>query len=231
MKQYIYILLIAFILPYSTIVAQENNNETFKIGIALVPQYAITNTMRLDVDITLKNKNVITLSPMFSYARHSSLLFSYDDDYYYYDDDYYYDSNEPENISLTGGGLKATFRHFFGSFDQNRGPYIGGGLHYRYSYVEYEIDDWVDFIDENGDYITYSTVTKNDNFNQFGADFIIGYQFSLAEHLYGDIYGGWGIRLSDFDEKQSDSNWDDSIYDVAYAGYLPLIGLRIGIFL
>ena len=52
-------------------------------GIAILPQYAIASTMRLDFDIALKKTNVLTLSPMFSFARNSSLLFPNNSNNYY----------------------------------------------------------------------------------------------------------------------------------------------------
>ncbi len=207
--------------------AQEK--EQFKFGVAAVPQYAFASTMRVDFDITVKHKNVITIAPMFSLARHSSLLFlednySYDYAYDYYDDDY------PKDVSLIGGGLKVTWRHFFGDFHRNTGLYAGVGLHYRYSHVEYTVNSWME-IEKNGNqYITYGSAAKEDNFNQGGFDFICGYQMYFFDNLYGDLFGGWGFRISDYNEKGSNNHWGETIFDFAYSGYTPLIGLRLGVF-
>lgn len=224
MKKLIYILLFAFLLP-SALLAQEEEARFYDFGVAIVPQYAFASTMRFDFDFTIKNNNVVTVAPMFSFARHSSLLFPGQDDSYYYE----YEENYPQDIALTGGGLKVTLRHFFGDFNMNTGIYLGGGLHYRYSHVEYKVEDFINTTVDGDAYISYGLVDKEENFNQVGVDFIFGYQMSFFDNMYGDLFAGWGFRMSDSDDA-SDDYWSETVFDIAYSGYTPLAGIRLGIF-
>ena len=228
MKLLLYILLLSSFAHPAKLCAQDKNKEAtnFDFGLAIMPQYAFANTMRLDLDMTLKNKNVLTISTMFSFARHSSSFFSNDDDYY----DYYYDDEHPQNIALTGAGLKLTLRHFFGDFNNNSGLYLGGGLHYRYSHVEYKVADWAELTEDGNNYLSYGLTEKEENFNQFGIDFILGYQMYLTDNIYGDIFGGWGLRISDFSDGKNEDYWSETVFDLAYSGYIPLLGFRLGIF-
>lgn len=206
---------------------QETEEKVFDFGVAIVPQYAFASTMRLDFDITLDHNNTLTVSPLFSFARNSSLLFSGGYSSY----DYYYEDNQyPQDISLTGGGMKLMWRHFFGNFHQNTGVYMGVGMHYRYSFVKYSVQDWISYTEDDVEYQTYGNLYKDDQFNQLGVDFILGYQLYLTDHIYGDVYAGWGFRISDYDEDESDEFWGETVFDLAYSGYTPLLGLRLGIF-
>ncbi len=223
--------LLLFILLYSSSVLltaqnDSSNVDSYKLGVAIMPQYAIVGTMRLDVDITLKKHNVLTISPMFSFARNSSLLMTSSYDSY---DSYYQTDNYPENISLTGGGMKVTLRHFFGDFYLNSGFYAGAGLHYRYSHVDYTKAGWEPITEDGYDYLVYGDVDLKHDFNQGGLDVIFGYQLYLVDNIYGDIFAGWGFRLSDFDEKPNDDDWNETIFDFGYSGYTPLFGMRIGV--
>ena len=184
--------------------------------------------MRIDVDITLKNNNVLTLSPMFSFARNASLIFSNSSDSY---DSYYYSETYPKNIALTGGGLKVQVRHFFGDFNHNTGLYAGAGLHYKYSHVSYNKEDWVDYTEDGFNYIRYGDQRFENTFNQGGLDVIFGYQMYLLDNIYGDFFAGWGFRLSDYKNTlNEDHYWGETIFDLGYSGYIPLMGLRFGVF-
>lgn len=228
MKRIIFLALL--LIPMGKILASDADTtmtKQYKVGVAIVPQYAITGTMRMDIDITLKNNNVLTLSPMFSFARNSSLLFANSGSAY---DSYYYDDVYPQNIALTGGGLKVKIRHFFGDFNRNSGLYAGGGLHYRYSHVSYTQEDWVGYVEDGFNYMAYGDDKLKKSFNQGGLDVIFGYQLYLLDNIYGDFFAGWGFRLSDYDEVTGEDNyWSETIFDLGYSGYTPLMGLRIGV--
>lgn len=221
------IILLSCFSPSRQLIAQEEEKEptTFNFGIAIVPQYAFASTMRFDFDFTLKNNNVITVAPMFSFARHSSLLFSSQNDSY----DYYNHKNYPQDIALTGGGLKLTLRHFFGDFKQNSGLYLGGGLHYRYSHVTYKMEGWQNSTIDGDDYMTYGYADEEEDFNQVGVDFLLGYQMYLRDNIYGDFFAGWGFRMSDSND-ENDNYWSETVFDIGYSGYTPLAGIRLGIF-
>lgn len=167
---------------------------------------------------------------MFSFARNSSLLFSDNsNNYSYYDSEY--EENYPQNISLTGIGFKAMYRHFFGTFENNTGPYAGIGGHYRFSHVEYETQDWVSGSLDGIPTIRRGMRDSEQDIHQGGLDILFGYQLYLVDNLFLDLYGGWGFRLSDFDSDDDDDNyWGETIFDIGYSGYTPLLGMRLGLF-
>lgn len=203
-------------------------NVHYEWGIATVPQYAIASTVRIDFDKTLRNNNVLTIAPMFSYAQNSSLLFNSNSDSY----SAYYDSEYPEDVTLIGGGGKLNFRHFFGRFHRNTGLYLGAGLHYRFSHIEYSERAWAQETVDDADYYHYKMVDKEQNFNQVGFDCMIGYQVHLLDKIFLDVFTGWGLRISDHDAESGETDyWGETIYDIAYSGYTPLWGLRLGVFL
>lgn len=203
-------------------------NEALAWGIFILPQYAASKSMRVDFDKVLNNNSVITLSPMFSFARNSSLLFGNSDDSYgYYDEDF----TEPQDISITGGGVKFMIRHFFGDFKKNSGLYFGGGVHYKYSHIEYDQKTWVEQTSNGDNYIHYEDARLEQKIHQFGFDVILGYQLYMVDNIFIDVYGGWGLRLSNYDEYNTNIDyWGETIFDAGYKGYLPLLGLRLGLY-
>lgn len=126
---------------------------------------------------------------------------------YYMDDSYMYD---PESTSYTGVGGFLNFRYF----PADKGMYAGMGLNYRYLDTEYSYYN--------------DGVVQQATFNTTGFDIIFGYQFRLVEQLFMDLYLGWGFRYSIQDSNEEDKYWSDAFLDLAYSGFLPVAGLRLG---
>jgi len=127
--------------------------------------------------------------------------------FYYMDNSYMW---EPESTSFVGVGAAANLRYF----PTGKGVYALCGLNYR-------------FLD--ADYVKYGQTEENEaKFNTSGFDVAFGYQFFLVEQLFMDMYLGWGFRYSTQATVEEDVYWSDMILDLAYSGFLPVAGVRIG---
>ncbi len=213
-------LIFASLLMVASLVNAENITEIFKkeeapkFGIAIVPQYAIMSGMRMDADILLGEKQYLTLAPQLYYSN-SSYMYSYDE------------------TSFVGGGLKLTYRYFPGKKAKGDGGYLGLGLDYKYMDFKYDTYSYYDYTEDGVEYSTVTDKEGNKIFNQAGFDITLGYQLKVTPEFYLDFYAGWGFRLSDFDPDSDDDEeeWGYGILDPGYSGFIPMAGVRIGLFL
>lgn len=212
MKKFIILALLVGFTLAST--AQEKKSMTGDFAIALVPQYAIYNGIRLDFDFKIKPNQVLTLAPMFNYAYKSEIYY-------------------PDATNYTGGGLKVNYRYFPQSSGTPVGGYLGMGLHYKYTSVEYSSFDYYNYEEDGLTYQSYGEMDKEESFHQGGYDLLVGYQWIFDDLLIMDLYCGWGFRASGFDPDKAgnDSFWAETIFDPAYSGFTPLLGFRVGLFL
>lgn len=126
---------------------------------------------------------------------------------------YYVDNTsmwDAEYTSYTGVGVLANYRYF----PSSEGIYAGLGLNYRHLNTDYTV--WNEDIE------------RSTKFNTYGFDLTFGYQFILVDQLFMDLYLGWGFRYSTEEIEDEDINWNDAILDLAYSGFLPVAGLRLG---
>lgn len=115
----------------------------------------------------------------------------------------------PDYISYVGVGLGLNYRYY----PSGKGIYTSFGFNYKLL---------------NADYNDYSEVSKDAVFNTYGFDVTLGYQIVIADHLVINPYFGWGFRYSTEDSSESSEYWGNSILSLAYSGFLPVAGLRIG---
>ncbi len=182
------------------------------VGIALVPQYAIMGGMRIDADVRVNERHYLTIAPQLYYSKESYMY-------------------PPDETSFSGGGLKLTYRYFPAKKAKGEGGYLGFGLDYKYMSFNYDDYYYYSFVEED---VEYSSVTYGENhksFNQGGFDILIGYQFKFSSQFYLDFYTGWGFRLSNYTQDDDDYSWGSDILDPGYSGFVPMAGIRIGIFL
>lgn len=184
----------------------------WKFSIGIVPQYAAISGMRLDFDIKLNDRQYLTLAPQMYYNENYQLFY-------------------PDETDMKGVGLNLNYRYIFSKGMRPDGAYLGFGLIYKYYDLTYWGDEWVEYTELGSIYSTLEEMEINKKINQFGYDLLIGYEGTMDRFFY-DLYIGWGFRLSDFDESESDDDfWSETIFDPGYSGFLPLIGFRAGIFL
>ncbi len=143
----------------------------------------------------------------FDYQLNSKAWLTVAPAFYYTDNSYMW---EPDNTSYTGVGAFVNYRYF----PSGKGVYALAGLNYRYL---------------NTKYSKYDDVSElKAKFNTFGFDIAVGYQFLLVEQLFLDMYLGWGFRYSLDGSDEEESYWSDAFLDLAYSGFLPVAGVRVG---
>lgn len=143
----------------------------------------------------------------FDYQLNSKAWLTVAPAFYYTDNSYMW---EPDNTSYTGVGAFVNYRYF----PSGKGVYALTGLNYRYL---------------NTKYSKYDDVSElKAKFNTFGFDIAVGYQFLLVEQIFLDMYLGWGFRYSLDGSDEEESYWSDAFLDLAYSGFLPVAGVRVG---
>lgn len=216
MKTFITCLLI--LIAYTSAFAQTEDNVLmpedmeYRFGIGFVPQYAIVSGMRLDFDFKVARNQYLTLAPQLYYNKNYTMWY-------------------PDETDMKGVGANLNYRYLFTRKESPDGPYLGFGLVYKYFDVSYFGDVWYDYI-ENGNVVQRQEFDEiNREFNQGGYDLLIGYE-GTYERFFFDVYVGWGFRLSDFDDSDTEDDfWGETIFDPGYSGFLPTIGFRAGLFI
>lgn len=184
---------------------------TGKYCIAFMPQYAISQGMRIDFDFRIAEHQYITIGPQWYYAK---------------DSERYYQ----ENVDMTGAGLTLNYRYFFSKSKLPSGPYFGFGLHYKYLDLSYEDFNWVSYTEYSNTFSHQEYGTQELMINQGGYDLLMGYQIAFNRFLM-DFYIGWAFRLSDYDSDTYGNDWNETIFEPGYEGFLPTAGFRLGILL
>lgn len=212
MKHYISYLFLLFTL--SVFSQESENKDRGSVAVAMVPQYAIMGGMRIDGDFQIKEKQYLTLGPQLYYSNNSILY-------------------PPSETDFKGFGLKATYRYFPGEKAKPQGGYIAFGLDYKYLNTTYNSYDYYSYYEDDLSYLTVGDELKNSKFNQAGFDMLVGYQFIIGRDFLLDLYLGWGFRISDFDPNKEGNNdeWASDILDPGYSGFVPVVGVRVGILL
>ena len=206
------ILLILPISLFSQTEAPQPELRNFSLGI--VPQYAIINGIRFDMDFKLKNKpnQSIVVAPQLYISTREKLFWNYN--------------------SMMGVGLELQHKIYLNKEYQSEGIYFAYGPTFNMSSVK---DDGLvvqEFIDNGGNYIGLVNEEISTNIYKLGGNFILGVQLVVSDYLYIDPYVGIGIRFS-FDNKTSGLHtyYDDWWADMGYSGTLMVGGIRIGVFL
>jgi hypothetical protein len=137
----------------------------------------------------------------------------------------HYVQNNSHYQTHWGLGTVATYRWFVG---RESPVYIGGGLQFTHHLLENSAYDDL----SQADMQLYKT-----NITQFGINAIIGNYMRFYEHIYGDIYGGVGYRLSQNNSTDGKPHAfrngpiNNRIFDLGYEGWMLVIGIRVGIML
>jgi len=202
-----------------TITAQENNsNKTISF---IVPQYIITNGIRVDIDVRKPDsKSWWVISP------------------YYYDDDSKHRILNPEDNSgfdphryesMYGVGLgiarKIFLRH------GTKGFYAMAGVSYKYFNIRGDNEAYVEYREDDGlNYIEVQQLSYTVNINSYNGYATIGYQINPFSKFYIDFYLGFGLRYSTHESPQNViTKYNRGNIDYGYSGTHPVVGGRLGI--
>ncbi len=218
-----HMLLLLGILMFSPLSAQNNilgvDDDILKVnesiggdfGIALMPQYAITQGMRIDFDFKIANHQYITIGPQWYYAKDSQRFYR-------------------NKVDMSGAGINVNYRYFFSESRLPSGPYVGFGLHYKFMNLNYDDYNWISYTESGNTFYRDEYGTRELNVQQGGYDILMGYQIAFNRFLM-DFYIGWAFRVSDYDSEEYGSDWNETIFEPGYEGFLPTGGIRIGFFL
>lgn len=192
-------------------VLKVDESITGNLSIAFVPQYAISQGMRVDFDFKIANHQYLTFGPQWYYAKDSQRFYQ-------------------DNVDMKGAGINVNYRYFFSDNRLPSGPYFGFGLHYKYMDLRYETVYWNNYM-ENGNLFAHQEYGPQElSIHQGGYDLLMGYQFAFNRFLM-DFYLGWAFRLSDYDSDTFGNDWNETIFEPGYEGFLPTAGFRFGFLL
>lgn len=186
-----------------------------KMSIGIVPQYAITNGTRIDLDFKLPGKNQwLVVAPQLYLVTKNSTL---------------WDFNE-----MTGVGIDLQHRFYFGQSQSHepKGLWIAYGPVIQYRSVTDEGLDSYSFREEEVNYIGLGKKEMQTGIWKTGGNLLFGYQALASRLFYFDFYLGTGIRLS-FDNRHSGLHgiYNEWWGDLGYSGTLLVGGFRFGILL
>jgi hypothetical protein len=206
----ILILFTGFIINNTNISAQEKTSQYMIMG---VPQYIIDNGIRIDIDMqTSDTRNWWVFAPQ-----------------------YYIDLNGDHFIrthskQMHGIGLLVYRKAFLSKKYTNKGFYLSVGLGYQYFDLLNNDGYWTNF---NDDGLNYYQLSKSDThvyINKVLTDGIIGYQFELIDHLYSDIFIGFGLRYSINEQLNGTyTKYNSNVFDYGYTGTTFIVGMRFGV--
>ncbi len=182
-----------------------------KTGIGVVPQYAIMNGFRTDIDIRLnKPGQWLVFGPQFYINTGNSDLWSYEE--------------------LSGFGIDLSHRIYMKSKTQPKGPYLAYGPVLQYfSIRDNGLVSYV-FEESGSEYIGLHDDLIHTNIFKFGGNLMIGLQALISDVFYIDTYLGTGIRFSYDDRvKGLHGYYNDGWLDLGYSGTLIVGGVRFGV--
>jgi len=204
----------AFLLFFPLFITAQNTTEekperkNFAIG--LVPFYAISNGMRVDLDIRLNDKNQwLVLAPQVYVSNNSNFNWDYN--------------------SMSGVGIELQHKIFIDRNIKKVNPYFSYGPVFNYFSVKDDGLTAQNYEDEGGNYIQLTESEMTTNIYKIGGNVIFGLQ-CLIDNFYIDFYAGTGMRFS-YDNKTSGlhSYYNDWWGDMGYSGTLMVGGFRFGV--
>lgn len=206
------ILLLLVFLPASLFSQEiEHKKDYHQLSIGIVPQYAISNGIRFDIDLQLSKSNQsLVIAPQIYISTRDGALWNYN--------------------SMIGSGLEIQHRIYLKSNNSAEGAYFGYGPVFNFFAVK---DDGLTvrrFVNNGGNYLGLIEEEMTTRIYKFGGNFIIGIKGITPGNLYLDPFIGMGIRFS-FDDKLSGFHnyYNDWWGDMGYSGILMVGGLRLGI--
>jgi hypothetical protein len=219
-----YIITILAIFTSTILLNAQQTKDSSNFLIFGVPQYLLTNGLRIDFDIHKKNsQNWYVISPYY-YSDCSSVdpmnLSGSDDEY----DVYNYDK-------MVGGGIGLSKKIFVSEKSFNEGFYLLFGANFKYFDIDGNSYTWVEFVGDDG--LTYQEMAdlKYDLYiHSIGADAVLGFQFQVIPSLYLDFFMGFGIKYSQHYSPQNVTvKYNRGYYDYGYTGTQFIGGFRIGV--
>jgi hypothetical protein len=189
-----------------------------------VPQYIISNGLRVDLDLHHKESpNWLILSPYYYFDHQSVDLMNLGGSQNYYDS-YTYDK-------MVGAGLGISRRTFLTKESVSRGFYLQYGATYKYFDINGNNYTWVEITGTDGlPYQEMHDIKYYVYIHSISANAIVGYQTQLLPSLYIDIYVGFGVKYSIHHSPEHVTvKYNRGVDDFGYTGTQMVGGIRFGI--
>ena len=224
MKKIFYFLTLLLLSSSFSTKAQMPEPKEYDFLIFGVPQYILSNGLRVDFDIHKKNTpNWLIISPYYYFDRSSVDLLNLggSEDYY---DSYTYDQ-------MFGFGMGIGRKTFLSKESVSKGFY----LYYSATYKFFDIDGnnyiWFEYPGEDGfPYQRMDDIEYTMQIHSMGANATLGYQYQVFSALYIDLYIGFGVKYSyHYSPDHVTVKYNRGINDFGYTGTHVVGGIRIGI--
>ena len=210
MKNILFILLfLPWILLSQPISEKAMEQKSFGLGI--VPQYAISNGFRVDLDFKLNDKNHwLVVAPQLYISSRTNLDWDYN--------------------SMVGTGVELQHKIYLKKEQAQRNVYFAYGPVFNYFSVK---DDGLtarEFVENGGNYIGLVEDEMTTAIYKIGGNLIFGIQFIILENFYLDSYIGTGMRFSFDNQTTGLHNYYNEWWgDMGYSGTLMVGGFRFGV--
>jgi len=181
-------------------------------GIGLVPQYAITNGTRIDLDFRLPSpRHWLVVAPQFYIVNKNSTLWNFNE--------------------MSGVGIDVQHRIYLGEMDEARGVYFAWGPVFQLYSVKDQGLAAYNFQEGDVNYIGLKNDVIHTRITKFGGNLLFGYQPPLKGAFFLDFYLGTGIRFS-YDNRKSGLHgyYNDWWGDLGYSGTLMTGAFRFGVY-
>lgn len=210
MKRITFIISLILVLT-NAVYSQVNAPKVMVMG---VPQYMFKNGIRIDIDIPSKDyKSWWVFMPQF-----------------------YVDVNDFENLidkkyeQLHGYGLSIHRKGFLSKTYPDQGVYISGGIGAQHFNILTNSERWATVVDNGLNTLQLTSDNYHVYIDKVLTEVVIGYQKEIISRLYIDIYGGFGLRYSFYNQPSgSDLKFNRNISDYGYTGTTFTGGIRIGV--
>jgi len=207
------IVFLALLLPMSLLAQVDNQPKTNPWALGLVPQYAFTNGIRVDLDVPLNHTNSLIIAPqIYMHSGGNSWIWDYNE--------------------MLGAGVNIKHRKYLMQMKNQSGFYLDYGPTFQtFSITQHALLP-EEFTEDGATYIELVDGETTTQLFKFGLDFTLGARLVAGKLLYVDPFIGMGIRMS-FDNQTSGlhKHYDSFWYDYGYTGIIIVAGWRFGVLL
>ena len=199
----------------------DSKRAQYKTAVMLVPQYALINGLRLDVEFRA-GKNAIVIAPSV-FAGNGS------------DDKSWKLYNE-----MMGAGLDIIFKVNLVNSNKMFVPYGALGIGYDFFSLKvdgtgYYIDNgtWDETLGEeiyDSTYYSYFVGEKSVSLHKPGIDVIFGFQFTPLPRIVFDVSAGIAGKYTIASNEKDLINdvYGRNMFDIGYSGIMPSFHIKIG---
>lgn len=195
------------------------SQDTIKTTIAIVPQSLIFKGMRFDFEKNIpRTRSWILVAPQFYFQEKEAAKAEL------------YDKNSYDK--LIGFGADLYLKYYISGYkDFPTGGYFALGINYHHFKINHRSYQWFTYTENNLEYLEYKLLSVTDNIDQYGGNFIIGYNFTVTRNFFFDAYIGYGFKnsLIKEDEGLKTNKFKEQMWDYGYSGLAVALGMRIGI--